>query len=1207
METARLPKITELTGEGNHMTRHVKNLWKFSSLYGCLFILMAFLIGMNAYGQVIPAQVTQEEAIDEMKVPVLLEESEVPSSRDRFNIPYPKPEMTLKSGNFTDNSAIDVRGITNQFYIMAGVVNNADYECITDYPFRTASSYERTQMLFLASEIGPAPKTLNLMELARKVTGSSEVSNFTVRLMHTSLTTFTGQTNYVDMSAGKTVFSASPFTIPNGSGSCGFSPDNNFTWMTINFQDNFEYNGTSNLIVEITWGPVISGTTSRAVLGGDYSEQRVIYGYGNSANPARSGNNVRRPNIRFGYRVPVFGDGTITNLVNEFIQGCATVSNVTFTGNPRAIGFFERRPDKTEDFPFEKGIVISTGQVTDAAGPNSSGSKTTQFESSGSGGSGTRWDEAELKFDFIPNASSVSFQYIFASEEFREYCGQQYNDAFSFYISGPGITGEQNIALLPNNSAVTINNVCNNNSYYVANDPGSFTIEFDGRTILLTATANISQPCSTYTLRMVIADLYDSKWDSGIFLEAESFGAPSNVSFENFNYKGQNTNNVFMVCNPNVLRVQRPQTGDLSEAITVPVTIGGTAVYGTHYTFNSYTPVANVIHVTIPAGQWFTDVSYTLLDNPISGGAATLEVSTPGGCPCGGSLVKKVINLNETYSFHSVTPKDATTCTETGDGEIEIILDIEVPTNQFLFTYRLKTGSGTTIGSFNTNETTYTFTGLKAGTYIVEVVDNLSCTVLSQEVTVDGPGLPVVDCPDDQVVCLNAPAFTLTGATPSGGTYNGPGVTAGVFYPATAGVGTHTIYYNYTDPPGSSCTGNCFFTIEVKPVPTVTCPAGSSVCIDAAPFRLAGGAPSGGTYSGPGVSDGIFSPAIAGLGAKTITYTYSDPYGCSNSCSFTITVNNVPTVTCPDDFEVPYSASPVTLSGANPSGGIYYGPGVTAGVFYPETAGVGTHTITYTYTDGNQCDSYCEFYIKVYVDIPCNITGDAGPLCPSERVTYSGPDGTGLTYAWSISGNGSIDGPANQQDVDVIAGTGCNEKFTLQLTVTYANYSSRCDIGVNVNDTQKPVISTVAENNKYLGCNPGPIEDPVFTGLDDCAGVFTPTVTKSDPFNYDSYCDWAITWTATWTDLCGNPADVVSITYYWTEDTTLPEITCPDDVTLYTDGTATSTTFTVVTPAASDNCTASSTLTVTGVRSDGKPLNDPWPLGTTTITWTAAD
>lgn len=126
-------------------------------------------------------------------------------------------------------------------------------------------------MLYLASEIGPAPKTLNLLELARKVTGTSSVSNFTVRLMHTSLSSFNGLTNYVDMTAGQTVFSQSPFTIPDGSGSCGTPPDNNFTWMTIPFQSNFVYNGTSNLIVEIIWGPRTSGSTSRAVLGGDYS------------------------------------------------------------------------------------------------------------------------------------------------------------------------------------------------------------------------------------------------------------------------------------------------------------------------------------------------------------------------------------------------------------------------------------------------------------------------------------------------------------------------------------------------------------------------------------------------------------------------------------------------------------------------------------------------------------------------------------------------------------------------------------------------------------------------------------------------------------------------------------------------------------------------------------------------------------------------
>jgi hypothetical protein len=284
------------------------------------FVMCLTLILLIAVSQMSSAQdflkAMPVELSDDVNSTLIKHDGISPSSRDRFNIPYPKPEMTLKSGNFTDQSAIDVRGITNQFYILAGVVYNGDYDCISDYPFRTASSYERTQMLYLASEIGPAPKTLNLLELARKVTGSSVVSNFTVRLMHTSLASFNGLTNYVDMTAGQTVYSASPFTIPDGSGDC--TVDNDFTWMTIPFQSNFVYNGTSNLIVEIIWGPRISGTTSRAVLGGDYSTQRVIYGYGTSANPARTGNSVRRPNIRFGYQVPVFG--TVSNMVSHSFE-----------------------------------------------------------------------------------------------------------------------------------------------------------------------------------------------------------------------------------------------------------------------------------------------------------------------------------------------------------------------------------------------------------------------------------------------------------------------------------------------------------------------------------------------------------------------------------------------------------------------------------------------------------------------------------------------------------------------------------------------------------------------------------------------------------------------------------------------------------------------------------------------------------------------
>ncbi len=63
-------------------------------------------------------------------------------------------------------------------------------------------------------------------------------------------------------------------------------------------------------------------------------------------------------------------------------------------------------------------------------------------------------------------------------------------------------------------------------------------------------------------------------------------------------------------------------------------------------------------------------------------------------------------------------------------------------------------------------------------------------------------------------VCSNDPAFSLTGGSPSGGTYNGPGVNANTFDPAAAGFGIHTLQYTYTDANG--CSGSAVQTIEVK-------------------------------------------------------------------------------------------------------------------------------------------------------------------------------------------------------------------------------------------------------------------------------------------------------------------------------------------------------------------------------------------------------
>jgi PKD repeat protein len=76
-------------------------------------------------------------------------------------------------------------------------------------------------------------------------------------------------------------------------------------------------------------------------------------------------------------------------------------------------------------------------------------------------------------------------------------------------------------------------------------------------------------------------------------------------------------------------------------------------------------------------------------------------------------------------------------------------------------------------------------------------------------------------------------------------------------------------------------------------LPTVTLAPFADVSISTPPFTLTGGAPSGGTYSGPGVSGNTFNPAVAGLGTHTITYTYTDLNLCENSAENTITVTQV--------------------------------------------------------------------------------------------------------------------------------------------------------------------------------------------------------------------------------------------------------------------------------------------------------------------------
>ncbi|MEI6749689.1 MAG: hypothetical protein WCM93_11060, partial [Bacteroidota bacterium] len=160
-----------------------------------------------------------------------------------------------------------------------------------------------------------------------------------------------------------------------------------------------------------------------------------------------------------------------------------------------------------------------------------------------------------------------------------------------------------------------------------------------------------------------------------------------------------------------------------------------------------------------------------------------------------------------------------------------------------------------------------------------------------------------------------------------------------------------------------SLTGDCIMlqpivvTIIAHPAPVVNLYPASPLCINAAPYQLVF-SPVGGTFSGNGVNQsGLFTASVAGTGTHSIVYSYTDLYGCTISKQIDIVVNELPLVTLDQAGPLCPNGSSIQLNGL-PLGGIYSGSGVTSsGQFSPSLAGVGSHIITYTYTDLNNCYS----------------------------------------------------------------------------------------------------------------------------------------------------------------------------------------------------------------------------------------------------------
>jgi PKD repeat protein len=250
------------------------------------------------------------------------------------------------------------------------------------------------------------------------------------------------------------------------------------------------------------------------------------------------------------------------------------------------------------------------------------------------------------------------------------------------------------------------------------------------------------------------------------------------------------------------------------------------------------------------------------------------------------------------------------------------------------------------------------------GNHVVSyhLTNNSGCSD-SDQITITVMPAPVAIINPVSTLFTVSPPVVLT-ASPSGGSWTGSGVNVNIFDPASAGTGEHIITYQ-TLPDQYGCHGIDTIHIRVVlPLPDATITPVDTLCVQGSPVNLHAH-DQGGTWSGDGVVNDTFDPSIAGVGDHLITYDITNTTGGHDSDQIIVTVMPPPVIDFTGVGTLYINSLPVVLT-ASPPGGDFTGPGVNINMFYPDSAGIGEHIITYeTLTDRYGCKSTDTIHINV--------------------------------------------------------------------------------------------------------------------------------------------------------------------------------------------------------------------------------------------------
>lgn len=688
---------------------------------------------------------------------------------------------------------------------------------------------------------------------------------------------------------------------------------------------------------------------------------------------------------------------TPQQLVNAFIGAGLTVSNITMNCPTGAYGTFN---GTASNIGMANGALLTTGTVQNAVGPNTIGSQTwcngtifsdpqlTSIEPLATE------DVCILEFDIVPSCSTLTINFVFGSEEYPEFVFSGFNDAFGFFITGPGPSptctpgfyNNTNVATLPDNiTQVSIDNVNNiNNSTYYFDNTGGMTVQYDGFTVVLTRVVDLC-PCQSYHFKIAIADAGDCSYDSGVFLD-------------------------FMSC----------QSGLVGTASSTPANCGCTG----SVTANPSGGNPPYTYLWSPGNQTTQTVT------GLCPGTYTVTIDDGGTCTNPITATVTVTGTAVTATASSSSPAcfgGTGTATATPNG------------GTAPYTYSWSPSGGT-------NQTA---TGLGSGTYTVTITDANGCTATST-VTINIPSaLNVTQGPVTNPTCGNAngsASVSVTGGTP-GYTYNWS-PSGGTNASATGlSAGTYTV--TITDANG--CTSTSVFTLTTSSglslsVSNITNP----LCFGNATGSATAN-PTGGTspYTFLWNPSGQTNATATGLGAGTYTVTVTDAVGCSTTQLVTITQPsqvtasaNMTAVLCNGNSD---GTATATAGGGTPGYSYLWSP---SGGTNANATGLSAGTYTVTVTDANGCSTTTTVTVTQPTVLSASVTGVINATCGNNNgsATANGSGGTGpYTYSWAPSGNTAQTETglgAGTYTVTITDANGCTGTATCSITQSTVSLSA---------------------------------------------------------------------------------------------------------------------------------------------------------------------